>query len=472
VAVVARKRKHSTVYYVATTWSGGQDWERIGTDKREAERIDALYLKQVKAGTFRPKQVTEAAAVKVYAAAWFQKRTNRNKASDKVLFGTHVLGLTDFANMAMRDVRPRHILDVIDRLRAAGALSEKSITLALGLVRVMFRDAVIDEVVGVSPYVVPRGKLSRQGETRQPYAREEAAALVGPAVGEREQVWNTLAFYTGARCGEICGLRWSDWDERPSPLTALRIERQYDGQTTKTGRARIVAVHPRLALLLAAWRARWSLYYLRRPGPNDPIVPAPQREIRHQTKSSAYKAWVRSCSKVGVVNRTVHSTRHTFITLALRGGAAEGTVLRLTHNPSGKIIDVYNHRAWLEFCEAVMLLDLPGLDAPLDATPASLGDSGSSSWTRSKGATGNRENSENEASSGGSENPDESEKGPRRGALLDARQAETGLAFERPPCAEPADIEGLTAAAERVLGRVAVRMVTVVRRRKGSSRAG
>ena len=101
-------------------------------------------------------------------------------------------------------------------------------------------------------------------------------------------------------------------------------------------------------------------------------VPSPKATIEPQTKSSAYKAWIRSCLAAGVTNRSVHSTRHTFITHAQRGGADRRVVELVTHNPKGTIVDVYTTRDWSELCAAVAAL---AFDAPRDVvaimTPAS-----------------------------------------------------------------------------------------------------
>lgn len=383
MAVVPRKRRGGVItYYVATSWEGGQHWERVGHNKREAEQVNRDRLKQVKEGSFKPGRLTDAASLESYAKSWLKTRTNRARDNDEQLLTDHVISVRWFADLRMGDVRPRHVLQLITDIRAAGKLAEKTIALALGLVRVLFRDAVIDETIQTTPYVVPRGKLTRAGKTRSPYTPAELAALIGPKVPERDRVWAAIAFLTGARCGEVCGLRWGDLDPAPVPLSSLLVERQYDGAEdnaeTKTGRRRVVPVHPALAPVLSAWRERWSLHFLRRPLPTDPIVPA--LGGWHMTKSSAYKGWRRACKAAGVTNRTVHSTRHTFITLTRRGGADISIVERITHNPKGTIIDVYNHRDWADFCAAVMCLQVgqetPGTQGPGAAhnpTPVPVG---------------------------------------------------------------------------------------------------
>ncbi len=356
MAVVPRKRSGGIVYGVLTSWSGGKHWELVGKNKREAEAVDARRKREVETGTFRPGELTDAASVKTFAERWLEKRSNRSADNDRALVRRHVLGAPWFASMRLGDVRPRHVLRLIDELNA-GKLAPKSVALVMGLVRVMLRDAVIADVLLATPYVVPRGLLTRAGEKRSPYTAAEASDLMAEPVGERERVWNTIAFYTGARCGEVCGLRWGDWDEAPLPLGALSISRQYGGQVLKTERPRVVPVHPELARVLAAWRERWSLHYLHRPGSDDFIVPRAvlaNGDVDHLTKSAAYKAWIRSCTASGVTNRSVHSTRHTFITLARRGGADKEHVELVTHNPKGTIVDVYTTRDWTELCRAVL----------------------------------------------------------------------------------------------------------------------
>jgi integrase len=420
MAVVPRKRKRGVVYGVLTSWGGGEHWELVGASKREAEQRDRQRKAEVKAGTFRPGELTDAASVKSSAERWLEKRRNRTADNDRALIARHVLTVNSFASLRMADVRPRDVLKLIEGL-GKGSLSPKSVSLVMGLVRVMFRDAVIDDVLPTSPYVVPRGTLKRSGEKRQPYTAAEAVALMAEPVGERERIWNAIAFYTGARCGEVCGLRWGDWDELPVPLGALSVERQYAGQVLKTERPRVVPVHHRLAQLLAAWRDRWSLYFLRRPGSNDLICPRMMgTDIEPLTKNAAYKAWIRSCLAAGVTNRSIHSTRHTFITLARRGGADKEAVELVTHNPKGTIVDRYTTRDWAQLCDVVLALSF---DGPLDASPSSGGIHGSRAWTRTSERRRNREklatNREGESSQGAPISPADLDSA----AAFDARQA-------------------------------------------------
>jgi integrase len=398
MAVVPRKRKGGKVMYgVLTSWPGGKPhWELVGPNKREAETLDRQRKREVRDGTFRPGELTGASTVAAYAAKWLAGRTNAAAKADRSTMRDHVLSVKWFAELPIADVRPKHVLKLIAELKAKTnpAMAPKSIANLMGVLRVMFRDAVIAEVISATPYVVPKGTLSRRGAKRVPYTPAELELLVSDKVGERQQILNALLFFLGVRVGEACGLRWGDWDEAPVPLGAMRIERQYEGRATKTGRGRTAPVHPRLAALLTAWRQRWVVHYLRRPSAEDFIVP--QRPGQHIDRAVAYKAWRRGCDAVGVTNKTVHSTRHTFITLTQRGGADRRLVERITHNPKDEIIDVYTTRDWSEFCAVVLCLPEPPPE-PVQQFDAALHASSNfpSNWAPTLGLEprGNSENS-------------------------------------------------------------------------------
>lgn len=392
MAVVERKNKRGITYWIATSFRGRKYWERSGTNKRAAQALDAQRRREVKEGTFRPDRLTAAMTVKSFATQWLDGRKNRNAQTDRRLLELHVLSVGWFASLPMGDVRPKHLLKLIAEVRAAAKLAEKSISLTIDLLRVMFRDAVIGDTITSTPYVVPRGTLKRSGEKRKAYDAAEVVELLVRPLEVSWLTWNHVAFYTGMRCGEICGLRWGDWDDSTLPLGALDVERQYAGQVLKTERTRTVPVHPALRDRLLVWREQWEAIQCREPTRDDLMFPG--RDGKALTKSSAYKAWLRSCAAAHVTNRSVHSTRHTFITFALRGGAVEKDLLLVTHNPKGEIIDRYNDRAWATYCKAVMAVRYGRVpvDAAVDSDSAAAGnlpDESSEAWTRTTGNPGN-----------------------------------------------------------------------------------
>ena len=152
----------------------------------------------------------------------------------------------------------------------------------------------------------------------------------------------------------------------PQPLAALTIDDQYEGRPLKSDgkdkvRPRVAPVHPLLAEILKGWCELWELHYGRKPHAEDFIVPRQVTKTgsKAHTKSSAYKAWRRLCDIAGVQNRSLHSTRHTFATIARRAGGDEKRIEKVTHNAKGTTLDTYTHWDWAPICEDISLISLP-----------------------------------------------------------------------------------------------------------------
>ncbi len=343
---VERRRGTKTVYYAVFTWRGKRVWENAGTDKREAERLEQRRKREVKAGTYVPPAESRGTTVGQWITSWAERRNNRAAEEDRRLVRNHIAP-TAFASLPIAEVRPRHCVAFIEELQAAGRLAPKSIANAWGLVKTAFRDATIAEIVPSDPCVIPRGLIKRVNKTeRGIYTAEELQRLLACSeLAPDAAMFVALCVYTGMREGEVCGLRWGDYDREAGTLT---LSRSYDDQPLKTERTRVIPVHSALVPLLEEWRrSGFELVTRRSPFAGTPIVPIRARRAedapQHHTKSSAYKLWRRACAAAGVDNRSLHSTRHSFITHARRGGANVDALERVTHNARGEIIDRYTH---------------------------------------------------------------------------------------------------------------------------------
>lgn len=375
MAVVARVRAGGkVVYWVCTSSRGQKYWERSGTDKREAERLDGRRKREVGAGTFAPGAAGSGAKLRTYAEGWLAERTAKNADTERALMRDYVLCRSWFAGLALREVRPRHLVQLASELDGApkahrpGMLADKTVALIFGVLHTMFRDAEIAELVDRNPVVLPRGTLSRKGKKRAPYELDAVRTLILSAGHPSRSVFAALALMTGMREGEVCGRRWRDWDRHAKPLGAITVATQYVDEPLKTDSPRRVPVHPDLAAVLDWWwRVGWEIVYCRKPTATDWIVPQlGVPELAH-TKSSGYKLWRRSCTAAGVTNLSLHSTRHTFVSLARRGGARPDVLERVTHNARGDMIDHYTHWDWAPLCEAVACFPTLSVDAPVDA---------------------------------------------------------------------------------------------------------
>lgn len=367
MSIVARKGGGAgTIYWVVFTWKKKRVWERSGANRADAVALEKRRLREVAAGTYETKLTGHMRAGE-YVQEWAQSRTNRNAHREANLLDLHVVNREGFADVPLQDLEPSHMLDLVAALKQAVSeetgkpLATKHVANIYGLVRKAMREARVRRLISSDPCEGLGGQFGfskARSKVKTIYTREEIAALLSSNIDPDRRIWNALAFFTGMRCGEICGRRWRDFDRSPSPLASLLIDSQYDGRDLKTGRPRVAPVHPLLRYALEWWWSKgFEFVYARKPKADDFIVPRRVEQGAHpHTESSSYKAWIASCAQAGVTNRSVHSTRHTFITMCRRGGAQKDIVQRITHNPKGDIVDQYTHFDWEPLCSAVLAL--------------------------------------------------------------------------------------------------------------------
>jgi len=278
MAVVARRVARGKVYWTAFyDATGKQIWERVGTDKREAEALDRQRKREVADGTYaRGRRPTMPFGE--FLKDWASKRRNRNADEDRRQVDRYFLSPERrwLASLPCEELRPRHAVQLVEELKATPwvgplkkdgqprsvqpgrLLGTKFVANLYGLFRTAVRDARVAELIPVEPCVLPRGMLRRTAKrgTRAPYAWAEVTALItSGGIPTEGSTFAALAFFTGMREGEVCGRRWRDWDRESAPLGCLTIATQYDDRPLKTEHGdgehpRKAPVHPVLASIL------------------------------------------------------------------------------------------------------------------------------------------------------------------------------------------------------------------------------
>lgn len=316
--------------------------------------------------------------VKEYAERWRDERERLGVATAKGQYGRlkkHVLPV--IGDLELSAVRPRHLAELFIGLRTAkNGLSPKSVINLYSSVRAMFRDARIGDLVENTPAILTKHQVGSPTDADPTwrrsavFSREEIELLLtADSVSLDLRMMIALAALAGLRHGEIAGLTWGRYDTAAKPLDELAIVTSYDKGRTKTGDARLVPVHPRLAKLLESWRDEWPSLFHREPGPDDPIVPMvfdePEKQARPnprgglmRRKTDTYKPWTTALDTLGLRHRRFHDLRATFITLALHDGAEPHVLERVTHNPksTGTAFQGYNRTQWPTLCREVAKL--------------------------------------------------------------------------------------------------------------------
>ena len=363
------ERRHASgnkTYWIRYRDAGGRSVrEAAGSSIADAVALLRNRTREVAEGgqaRVTPQTVAE------YAACWVPLRRGegvRTAKREEQILVNNVLPY--LGAMRLEELRPRHIADWVRTLRTTTRLSAKSIRNVHGVLSSMLSRARFDELLTDNPAKdLPPGVLPDNERVRNvaAFSRDEIERLIAdPRIPEDRRTLYAIAAFTGARLGEICGMRWSDVDENAQPLKRWMLRTQWDRQPLKTSRPRDVPIHAELWQLLGAWRlVGWPRLTGRTPRADDLVVPKPDGTM-HTSHAGAQSLHAHAAA-VGIETRTpqgmrdAHSFRRSFITLTRTDGAPTDVVERITHNAKGAQIDAYTYFGWEAFCAAVSALRL------------------------------------------------------------------------------------------------------------------
>jgi len=278
--------------------------------------------------------------------------------------------------LVLADVRPRHVRDFIAEMakqttRRGGPPSPRLTNHVYGLLRVLFSDAVAEELLQASPCVLRarRKELPRKKDAdptwrgRAVFTRAEVEQLISdPHIPEDRRVLYALLFLTGMRFGELSDRKWSDLDLSTERLPRLTVATSFHSQkklskSTKTDVVREVPVHPVLATILAEWKGGgWERMLGRAPTDADWILPSRHGEQRRS--NHALRRFHEDCERLGLRERRIHDTRRTFISLAMAGGASKDLLRWVTHAPPADQFSQYMTPPWSALCLAVLCFSI------------------------------------------------------------------------------------------------------------------
>lgn len=330
-----------------------------------------------------------------YADHWIKRRREgglvadaSNEAARLTRHFVPVLG-----KMVLADVRPRHLIRWVQDLRGAGKLAPRSILSCYGVVRLMFKDAVREELLRETPCKLDKRDLpamtDKDPEWRPTaiYTRDELVRLISdPLVPPDRHVLYALEGLAALRHGEAAGLRWRHIDTAREGLGAIRVATSYDSGRTKTERPREMPIHPVLAEMLASWRSiGWPAMFGREPSADDlvvPLEPDPARKRARanprgggmRAKNDSFKRLKTDLARLGLRHRRGHDLRRTMISLARSAGADKYVLELCTHNPGTRdTIDLYTTFDWPTRCAEIAKLKIERPSPPSGATALAQG---------------------------------------------------------------------------------------------------
>jgi len=381
-------------WWVRTRWSGNKKKDRrIGAtraDKRLAEEIAKKINGALAIGVFQPENEPEPIPFGPHLRNWHRLYSvtfkPRYQETSLGLLETHLIPF--FGDRDLRSISEKDLLEYISVKLDAG-LAPATILNGLSIVRRVLNLAISDDLIVKNP-ASGLGKLMQRvdrgvaSEVRvvEAWSREEVETLLALATQHEPRFEPVLRFLlsTGARRGEALGLRWEDVDFERRRIMIRRALTKGIAVTPKSGRARILAMPPTLALSLFDLLTQRQRESIRRGWPKvpEPVfcseVGTPLDE-RNVTRS--WDRLRRRAQKHGVRPLKLHTARHTFASLALAAGRSIRWVAeQLGHSNPELTLRVYAHAMPVDECD-LAFADFGGADSGakrLYPAPGSEGD--------------------------------------------------------------------------------------------------
>lgn len=379
--------------------------------------------------------------LRAYGRAWSERRIVKSQTGDrhasakdeKAALENYVYGMrlddgVPLGDLLVKDVRTPHIRQLVEKLeqrdsRKGGKLSPRTVCNAHGVLHTLFEHARADQLVMSNPCDLPVGVLPERDD-KDPawrstaiFSRAEVETLISdPVIPLDRRAMNGVLFIAGTRWGEMAAFQWRDYDPAMKPLGRLDLNKSYSQRlkrvkSTKTGKQRLIPVHPTLAKLLAEWKlSGWPAMFGRAPGPDDLIFPnapvllhssgaplaplvqvaelerartlAPTAIERYRLPQLGLKRFHVDCDEVGLRRRRNHDARRTTNSLLIADGARDPVRGFIVWGPGKKVSDVYTTLPWETFCEEMaklkislrepQVLELRAVNAPSPFHPPAL----------------------------------------------------------------------------------------------------
>jgi integrase len=236
------------------------------------------------------------------------------------------------------------------RLRAEDLIAWKGKMIEAGLRAKTVRDAKFAPVRAILQWAVDNRRLAanpadrlvmslkaKAGESRRSFTEDEAAIVLGAALGEADPVrrwvpW--LGAYSGARVSEICQLRVEDILEIDA-IWCMKFDPGAGSLKTRSSE-RVVPLHP--ALIEGGFL---KFVAKSKPGPLFPKLPPDVFGNRGGNGTKVIGRWVRGLGLTDERISPSHSWRHRFKTLGRRHGLMPDIVNAITGHHRKTVADTY-----------------------------------------------------------------------------------------------------------------------------------
>ena len=277
-----------------------RDYADVWWDKIQKSKIELAKEKLIKKGNerFFIKNIFESYEKE---KSFLTKRTKINYKSAKldIISFFETAGVFD-----LRELKREHIIDYILNLKERG-LIKSTILNKMKFLKSFLNFCVENELLNKSPFFLPKITDLQENNIQEPFNLDEMQSLIKKAQGILRS-YLIVAFFTGARTGEILGLKCGDLDFEKNKIHLQRVKHS-DGHVCeglKTSKYRIIDMLPLV---------KNELQNLTINLKKDDFVFSVRSEKLH-------KDFKTLCKELNLKERRLYNTRHSFASIMLSKG--------------------------------------------------------------------------------------------------------------------------------------------------------
>lgn len=319
------------------TWRGSRrvetlDLEPTPANIKAATRLMATIQAEIKAGIFDydrhfPKEgtVSTASTFRDYSARWLETFVGAKSTKRSYRTALNATWNPAFGDKMLPEILYSDAKAAI-AAKSAGGASGKTINNHLVPARDVFRMAVRDGLIAVSP-MDGIANLAHQAPEPDPFDHDEVAALLSHMETKfPEQVANYFEFalQTGMRPSEIIALQWGDVAWNKKRIKVQRAVVDWEPKGTKTNKVREVDLSGDALAVLKRQKAHTFMRGTSAEIFNNPNTLKPWADEQVQRR----RYFAPALRALGLRERDAYQCRHTFASLALMGGINIGYLSR------------------------------------------------------------------------------------------------------------------------------------------------
>ena len=206
------------------------------------------------------------------------------------------------------------------------------------LLREAFDLAVLSELITVNPVVAVRApKVLKARKKQKPFTLDEIDLILENTQGYVRNFLG-IAFFTGMRSGEILALTWDDIDFVTETISITKtVSRGTINSTKTTASERDIEMIPQARKFFEAQRLETGLQ-------NSYAFLQADMKSHHGTNVLFYKQFKSLIKRLGLTDRSMHNTRHTFASMMLNHGIEPLWVsATLGHKSLDITLGIYTH---------------------------------------------------------------------------------------------------------------------------------